>query len=218
MLLNVVSIVKSVIRNDDYKIHPSSFVAVNPLYLKVFAQQYDNDEDFAYLKICDEIYNNNIDVFRSVIIIRPDALAYTIFNKNAYKVYMRASLKHITNDARIYTLTEKFVKAYKKYANHIIKNQDYILVKKSFIKEYAKKKGTTLDDAEIKLFLDLDDWENLPPQEQYIISKNIFINTEKLIEILREDEKQIDEELILYYIRYKPSLKLLDHIMKRLLR
>jgi hypothetical protein len=89
-------------------------------------------------------------------------------------------------------------------------------VKKSFIKEYARKKHMTEDDAEIKLFLDLDDWENLAPQKQYVLSKNIIIDVEKLIEILREDEKQIDEELILYYIKYKPSLKLLDHIMKHL--
>jgi hypothetical protein len=226
MLLNVVSIVKSVIRNDDYRIQPSSFVAINPRFLRNFAQKYDNDEDFAYLKICDEIYNNNTD-FKNVIIIRPDALAYRIVLAKrdnrmlSHKKLIKASLKIIKNTnayKELYAITEKFVKAYMKYFNHTIKDLDFILIKRSFIKEYARKKHMTEDDAEIKLFLDLDDWENLPPQEQYMISKNIFINVEALIETLRENEEQIDEELILYYIKYKPSLKLLDHIMKRLSR
>jgi hypothetical protein len=220
MLPNVISVIKNIVSDEDYKIHPLFFVAVNPQYLKDFARKYENDEDFARLVICNEIAHNHDATHLQYIIIRPDALAYRIFERRLFhKRYIKASLKIIKNNpelySRLFSLTQKLVKSYKKYSQYTIKDLDYVFVNRDFIKFYAKSRGSSVDDAEIDLFLELDSWETLTPQRQYIISRNIIIHPQKLIEILRE-EKHVDEELVLQHIKFKPSLNLLDRIMKQL--
>jgi|GEM_PF-5034740 len=220
MLPNLISIIKNIVSDENYRIHPYYYVAVNPQYLKDFAQKYENDEDFARFVICNEIHNNHNTTHLQYIIAIPSALAYRISEERFFhKRYIKANLKIIKNPEQysyVFTITEKLVKSYRKYFSYDIENLDYILMNTDFVKSFARSRGSSYDDAEIDLFLKLGFWEENSPQEQYIISKNIIINPQKLIEILKEEEKHIDEELVLQYIKFKPSLKLLDRIMKQL--
>jgi len=220
MLPNLISIIKNIVSDENYRIHPYYYVAINPQYLKTISQKYENDEDFARFVICNEIHNNHNTTHLQYIIVRPDALAYRISEERFFhKRYIRASLKIIKNNPQysyLFTLTQKLVKSYRKYFSYDIENLDYVFVNRDFVNFYARSRGSSFDDAEIDLFLKLGFWEENSPQEQYVLSKNIFINTEKLVEILRENETHIDEELVLQYIKFKPSLKLLDRIMKQL--
>jgi len=218
LLPSPISIIKNVVSDENYRIHPYFYAAVNPQYLKNVAQKYENDEDFARYVICNEIHNDHNTTHLQHIIVVPSALAYRISEERFFhKRYIKASLEIIKNNPErysyLYTLTQKLVKSYKKYSQYTIKDLDYVFVNRDFVKFYAKSRGSSVDDAEIDLFLELDSWETLTPQRQYIISRNIIIHPQKLIEILRE-EKHVDEELVLQHIKFKPSLNLLDRIMK----
>jgi len=220
MLPNPISIIKNIVSDENYRIHPYYYVAVNPQYLKNYARKYENDEDFARFVICNEIHNDHNTTHLQYIIVIPSALAHIISEERFFhKRYIKASLKIIRNPeqySRLFTITEKLVKSYRKYFSYDIENLDYILMNTDFVKSFARSRGSSYDDAEIDLFLKLGFWEENSPQEQYVLSKNIFINPQRLIEILKENETHIDEELVLQYIKFKPSLKLLDRIMKQL--
>ncbi|MGC9069631.1 MAG: hypothetical protein ACP5IZ_11790 [Thermoprotei archaeon] len=195
----------------DYKIHPSCYIAIRTNFLIPYAKAHSISPFDALYKIYYNIYHNSR--LPNFAIIRPDALAYTIHNLSNYSNYNKEELIRINlyDRQELYTLVKKFLHAYTKYDHFSPNDLDYIIFNQRFLASYAKEYKTDLIDAETYYETLLYEWDELPAQKQYIISKNIIINPEKLAKIIKQ--YKITEELILLHIKYKPSIKILNAVL-----